>query len=360
MTASDPIVRSIPGGTLDLRIERADIPLDTALAFAARRNPRRRFLFVSRILGRHIPTRPSALCAAAAALARKLTAPPAPCLFIGMAETATTLGQAVWREWLRQGGRESLYLDTTRRPTGGEVAFSFSEDHSHAPIHLVHRPSPADDRHRIFERAASLIIVDDEATTGRTAAALAHAYAKWRGSQPAVTLLTLVRWKNGDFPAFDCHSLIEGVFQFTPASSAPEQPSCEQVGASPVPAPRGSRHGIVSPQSSVWPSEATARVLVIGAGEFGFVPFLLAEQIEGAGGDAFVQATTRSPVLEGGAIGHVRSFPALDGSGNTEFLYNVPDDHSYDRIILCCEGAPPPPAHPLRAVPRLEIRSTHE
>ena len=99
---------------------------------------------------------------------------------------------------------------------------------------------------------------------------------------------------------------------------------------------------------------------MIGAGEFGFVPFLLAEQIEGAGGDAFVQATTRSPVMEGGAIGHVRSFPALDGSGYTEFLYNVPDDHSYDRIILCCEGAPPPPTHPLRAVPSLEVRSAYE
>lgn len=360
MTASEPIIRSIPGGTLDLRIEREEIPLDTALAFAARRNPRRRFLFVSRILGRHIPTRPSALREAAAALARKLTAPPAPCLFIGMAETATTLGQAVWREWLRQGGGESLYLDTTRRPTGGEVAFSFSEAHSHAPLHLVHRPSPGDDPRRIFERAASLIIVDDEATTGRTAAALADAYAKWRGSRPAVSLLTLVRWKNGDVPPFDCHSLIEGVFQFTPTASAPEPPSCEQAVSSPARAQRGARHGISSPQSSVWPPEPAARVLVIGAGEFGFVPLLLAEQIEGAGGDAFVQATTRSPVLEGGAIGHVRSFPALDGSGYTEFLYNVPDDHSYDRIILCCEGAPAPPAHPLRAVPRLEVRSAYE
>lgn len=360
MTASEPIIRSIPGGTLDLRIERAEIPLDTALAFAARLNPRRRFLFVSRILGRHIPTRPCALREAAGALARKLTAPTTPCLFIGMAETATTLGQTVWREWLRQGGCESLYLDTTRRPTGGEVAFSFSEDHSHAPLHLVHRPSPADDPHRIFERAASFIIVDDEATTGCTASALADAYAKWRGSRPAVSLLTLVRWKDGDVPPFECHSLIEGVFQFTPAASAPEPPSCEQAVTLPVRAPRGARHGIVAPQPSVWPSDVAARVLVVGAGEFGFVPFLLAEQIEAAGGDAFVQATTRSPVLEGGAIGHARAFPALDGSGYTEFLYNVPDDHSYDRIILCCEGAPPPPAHPLRAVPRLEVRSTHE
>lgn len=359
MNASEPVIRSIPGGTLDLRIERAEIPLDTALAFAARRNPRRRFLFVSRILGRHIPTRPSALRDAAAALARKLPAPPAPCLFIGMAETATTLGQAVWREWLRQGGGESLYLDTTRRPTGGEVAFSFCENHSHAPMHLVHRPSPGDDPHRVFERAASLVIVDDEATTGRTASALADACSKWRGSRPAVSLLTLVHWKNGSAPTFPCHSLIEGAFQFTPTAAACEPPPCEAI-LPPAIAPRGSRHGIAAPQFSPWPPEPPARVLVIGAGEFGFVPFLLAEQIEAAGGDAFVQATTRSPVLEGGAIAHIRSFPALDGSGYTEFLYNVPDDHSYDRIILCCEDAPPPSAHPLRAIPRLEVRSAHE
>ncbi|MEI7773281.1 MAG: phosphoribosyltransferase domain-containing protein [Verrucomicrobiota bacterium] len=360
MTPFEPIIRSIPGGTLEFRIEREDIPLDIALAFAARRNPRRRFLFVSRILGRHIPTPPRDLRQAAVSLARKLIRLPSPCLFIGMAETATTLGQAVWREWLNQGGCESLYLDTTRRHTGGEVAFSFVEDHSHAPLHLVHRPSRADDPSGIFERAAAIIIVDDEVTTGRTAVALADAYSQWRGSRPTVSLLTLVHWKNGDVLPFDCHSLIEGVFKFTPCPSAPAPPFCEQTVVSPVRAPRGARHGITSSQFLLCPPEPAARVLVIGAGEFGFVPFLLAEQIEGAGGEAFVQATTRSPVLECGAIVHARSFPALDGSGYTEFLYNVPDDHSYERIILYCEGAPPPPTHPLWAVPRIEMRSAHE
>ncbi len=360
MTSPTAITRSIPGGILCLRIEREEIPLDTALAFAARHNPRRRFLFVSRILGRHIPTRPSSLREVAAVLARKFTTPIAPCLFIGMAETATTLGQAVWREWLRQGGSNSLYIDTTRRPTGSEIAFSFCESHSHAPHHFVHLPSPEDDPDRIFERAASLIIVDDEATTARTASALADAYTKWRGSQPVVSLLTLVRWKTDEIPQLRCYSLIEGEFQFTPSNETPVPPSYGQAIVRSAQAPRGTRHGIALPQMAPWPPEPAGSVLVIGGGEFGFVPFLLAEQIEGAGGEAFVQATTRSPVLEGGAIGHIRAFPALDGSGYTEFLYNVPDDHPYDRVILCCEDRPPPLTHPLHAIPRFEIRYAYE
>ena len=100
----------------------------------------------------------------------------------------------------------------------------------------------------------------------------------------------------------------------------------------------------------------TGCVLVIGTGEFGFLPLLLAEQIEAGGGRSFLQGTTRSPVALGGAIGHIRAFPALTGEGYPEFLYNVPDDHAYDRVILCCEDRVPPLDHPIFAVPRLECR----
>lgn len=355
-----PTTRLIPGGRLDIQIARADIPLDTALAFAARRKPRRQFHFLSRIVGRHVATRPSDLRDAAAALARKLVCAPGPCLFVGMAETATTLGQAVWREWLLQGGEDSLYLDTSRRATDGQVAFAFREDHSHAPVHLVHRPPPANDPNQIFTRAASLIIVDDEATTARTASALVDAYAEWRGFRPEVTLLTLVHWKNGASLPFNCYSLIEGDFQFTPTAAPAEVLPHTSHRQPCVPMHHGTRHGIRSPQVLPWTAAAAGKILVIGVGEFGFMPFLLAEQTERSGASALVQATTRSPLVEGGAIHHVRAFPAIDGSDYTEFLYNVGDDHPYDRVILCCEGSPPPTTHPIRAVPRLEVLSTHE
>ena len=68
--------------------------------FAARANPRRGFLIVSKVLGRHLPTAPEALRAAAADLAVQIPGDlPGPVLMCGMAETATGLAQAVWASW---------------------------------------------------------------------------------------------------------------------------------------------------------------------------------------------------------------------------------------------------------------------
>ncbi len=49
----------IPGGRLRVTTRRELLPLERLLGFAARANPKRPFLFVSRVLGRHVPVRPS-------------------------------------------------------------------------------------------------------------------------------------------------------------------------------------------------------------------------------------------------------------------------------------------------------------
>ncbi len=54
----------------------------------------------------------------------------------------------------------------------------FEEVHSHATDHLIHEP--ADDNHkRILRDARTLIVVDDEQSTGRTASNLARAIRNW-------------------------------------------------------------------------------------------------------------------------------------------------------------------------------------
>jgi len=350
---------TIPAGELRLRMTREEIPLADALAFAARNNAKRHFLFVSKLLGRHLPTSPLRLRSAAAALAAKLVTArlSEPCLFIGMAETATALGQAVFREWTRAGGR-GLYLDTTRRRTAGELAFTFTEAHSHAPGHGVHLPSREDDPGGIFANASTLVIIDDEMTTGATSENLVVAYERWRGREIPAHLAVLVRWSTplAAESRLKTHALLEGTFEFSPAPQFKPEPVAATNGSVPIIAPRGTRHGLSVPQVSPWRDPLVGRVLVVGTGEFGFIPLLLAEQIEAQGGEAFLQCTTRSPVALGGAIAHIRSFPAISGEGYPEFLYNVPDDHRYDHVILCCEDRLPAPGHPILGLPRLECR----
>ncbi len=295
-----------------------------------------------------------------------------------MAETATTLGQAVFREWQRMGldAGNSLYIDSTRRRTGGEVAFGFSETHSHATGHVIHRPSLENDPNHVFGMARSLVIVDDETTTAHTAAQLREAYIEWRrlhgNPEPVITLLAvLLRWHPpsgleaaDDHDSLRCLSLLEGRFEFTsnadPLPLAPAQTAAldERVTARP-----GPRSGLAQPETlpAAWVADDPdifpgQRVLVVGTGEYGFPALLLAESLAARGTETFVQATTRSPVLPGGAISHARRFPALSGEAHAEFLYNVPDDHPYDHVILLCEDRLPPPGHPALDIPRLRCK----
>lgn len=92
-----------------MSMRKEELPLPEICDFALRHNARRRFLFVSKVLGRHMPTRPVAMQDVASRLADKISIDPAdgPVLFVGMAETATTLAQAVYAAWCRGEGRGS-------------------------------------------------------------------------------------------------------------------------------------------------------------------------------------------------------------------------------------------------------------
>lgn len=354
----------LPDGSFAFEMTREDMPFRDICELALRNNPKRRFLFVSKVLGRHIPVRPVRIREVAGLLAARLRAglKPGPVVFIGMAETATTLGQAVFREFLAQGG-EGFYIESTRRPTGGQQAFSFSESHSHATAHVIHQPSRADDPGDLLRTASQVVVVDDEATTARTAAGLIHAMREWRGGHPfEAWLAVILRWQQGsdDDAAFTgIASLLEGRFHFEPTADLLNAPATSEQIDSRITARRGIRHGASGPQMlpTRWDPATTCgeKILVIGNGEYGFEPLLMAEALEARGAQAWVMASTRSPVLPGGAIQGVRHFDALSGEGYREFLYNVPDDHGYDRVILCLEDEAPPAEHPIYQIPRLEV-----
>ena len=197
----------------------------TLFSLAARKNKKRRFLFVSKVLGKHVPADPFIPLLAGAALAvqfqkkihqvehadtqaimqalksheatqsvyetvinRSLITLPEKTLFIGFAETATGLGHAVFSLF-----DQAHYLHTSREQIPQLTSvLNFNEDHSHA---VNHKCYPLDAE--VIKNAKTIILVDDEITTGNTALNIIRAiHSKF----PKVNyvVLSLLDWRTAE------------------------------------------------------------------------------------------------------------------------------------------------------------------
>lgn len=344
--------RTLSCGTIQVTRDQGDVALDDLFDIAERRNPKRAFLFVSKVLGRHIPVPPSVMRRAYKQLASQFSATlPGPVLFIGMAETAVGLGAGVFDE-LRHQYDEGVYLTSTRHPVNGELLCEFKEEHSHATDHLIYLPDDAEMRRRVAE-ARSLVLIDDEATTGNTFLNLLSAL---RGTGKLahleqVVAVTLTDWSGEALPArcplqVTSISLVSGQWSWTPLPDAPVpvMPAVNVTsrGAWDIAGKQSwGRLGMTAPAADLGQALTASRderVLVLGTGEFVWEPFLLAERLEAAGSQVFYSSTTRSPIALGYAIKSAICFTDNYGLGIPNFVYNVAHQ-KFDRVLLCTETA---------------------
>ena len=349
LTDSKALHANLKRGRLVVEVNASTFDPQALFSFAERRNPKRAFLFVSRVLGRHIPARPSLMADSFNALAAQIPADlPGPVLVIGMAETAVGLGGGVHRA-LSQTRDDSVYLVSTRHPTGSELFARFEEEHSHASSHLLHLPQDPKTR-ELMLTARSLVLVDDEASTGNTFINLSKALAEAGLSNiERLVTVTLTDWSQDAVrKELGQHvtsvSLLDGRYTFDedPTAELPEMPEVGSVaqGDWPLDANRDwGRMGVrehldtLAPDLEVTPGE---RILVVGTSEFVWRPFLLAERLEKAGADVHFSSTSRSPIALGHAIDHALSFSDNYGLGIPNFLYNVAPGQ-FDRVLICSE-----------------------
>ena len=216
MTANKMYKHSItlPRGNLDLTyqtnsatakdgIEQSNhYQLEDLLGFAQRINPKRAFLFVSKVLGRHIPVAPSTMRHAFTDLANLVPDDlPEPILVIGMAETAVGLSAGV-HQALQTRYPNALLLNSTRHAqhdcnhdkSSHSLLTTFSEDHSHASQHLIYQSADRATQAQLLA-SKTLIMVDDEASTGNTCVNVVTALRNAGLDQlEQVHLTTLVDW----------------------------------------------------------------------------------------------------------------------------------------------------------------------
>lgn len=338
---------------------------------AERANPRRSFLLVSTVLGKHVPVAaarcrlagialglrvaadpraPAARRALAggeraARLAGELVRAPATALpdagVIAFAETATGLGEQV------ASILDAAWLQTTTRQRSALAdAVAFDEAHSHAPEQWI---GIADD-----ERwpPGPLVVVDDELTTGATAARLVAVLHARRPRARYVVAVLVDGRPDGDGPLERCARELDARIDVVCLQRRGRQaalPAGWSGGALPralagalPPAPaRELRVRYGGPlQHHGQRREARRRLadaarataaelgplppgsLVLGTGEhLGFAQ-RCAEHAR-----ALTSSTTRSPVLVARAAGYpIRdglAFASSDADGLTGFAYNV-------------------------------------
>lgn len=333
-------------GTLDLVTDHA-AELDAFCDFAARANPKRGFLIVSKVLGRHLPAGPQAMRDAMDQLGRKLSADlPGPIVFLGMAETATALGQGVFAAYLdAQERQDVVYLQSSRQIVdGAKLIASFEEGHSHATTHLIQVSDLAIGD--LVRAARTLVIVDDECSTGNTYVAVANAMMEVMPHLELVVTCCITDWSGKQYissmprPTLPI-SILDGAMQWKSADIVHPQTlaACSNIPGNAPKTGMRSRSGLRLPEYAIRMSvhvKPKERILVLGEGEHSYEALLIAEEIEMKGGIAAVQCITRSPALLGFAMETKSTFNDSYGSGAPCFLYNILR-HNPDRILIAAE-----------------------
>lgn len=348
-------VLALPGGDLHLDVTHSEGPLDQWIGFASRDNPRRAFLFLSKVLGKHVPCTPEAMASAHERLAARIPAAPGPVLFIGMAETATGLGLGVFEAWLRQHpGQTALCLLTTRYRVAGAECLSFEESHSHAPRLFLHLPTDPVCR-KALHAARQVVLVDDELSTGNTFVNLVDVLRPLAPDLHSVHLTTLCDFMGADRraalsglmgAACSVGALVTGHWHFTPGAAVAAQAPPAQCAAGQevqvVDAGFG-RLGLTAPVGvpadlvqSLAREPTVGPTLVLGTGEFMHAAFMLGRALQASGVDVRVQSTTRSPIRVAADVHHALTLPEPYGEDVPNYLYNVAPGQ-YGRVLICHE-----------------------
>ncbi|GGD87174.1 phosphoribosyltransferase family protein [Paenibacillus nasutitermitis] len=412
------------------------LPVACLFSMAARVNKKRSFLFVSKLLGKHIPVNPYTSLLSGAALAlliQKRLFPqfgetsealleqvlsglrtpdqakeaylflaahkprlPEPLLCIGFAETATALGHSVFNTFA--GG--ASYMHTTREHIPQRSSLiNFDEEHSHAVSHRCYALDPA-----FFSGGETVVLVDDEMTTGKTALNIIRdIQSKFPRKQYVIA--SLLDWRNADNEQqvrqlrqeldIDIQSvhLLKGLMgvagspqleagnalALTSNRTAAElvvlhhAEAAEQIKAVSVSsggecnsAPYLKHTGRFGMQSAELEAadagihlladwlkayRGGSRALVMGTGEFMYMPMRIAA---GMGEGISYQSTTRSPIYAANlpeyAVTSGYRYPSPEDEAVSHFIYNVTPGQ-YDEIFVLFERDMPP----ARVKPMLDI-----
>ena len=405
--------------SLNIEENKCNIPVSNLFTMSARENKKRDFLFVSKVIGKHMPMIPDTLKIIGGILARLwineregsydyptnelvhtlisldssldimnldlkieekalrnkdnhvnlsisndiLKTPiklKNKTLFIGFAETATGLAQAVFQNF-----SNASYIHTTREKiTSIEPALLFNEEHSHAVEHSLF---PYE--HDFFNNFEDIVLIDDELTTGKSALNLIKclpgksfgilSILDWRDSSSYkmfrdeknidVRVCSLLK---GDIKCSKTKNIISDAITLVPSSTKlipckehvfeieesieGYNKSTGRFGLSSKDNPKVYAE-IKSISKTLKKERTTGNCLCIGTGEFIYLPCSISSQL---GDNVYFHSTTRSPVharnIDRYGNKNKVAFQSPEDDTIINYLYNIPDNF-YNQVFFFSE-----------------------
>ena len=271
------------------------------------------------------------------------------------------MGYGVFEAACHAGVQNALFIQTTRYHLDGIERLEFEEAHSHATDFFLYYPVRPDYRKQ-FLNAETLVLIDDEISTGKTFLRLIKAYQTVNPRLRKVFIVSLVNFAHpDDRAALESQAGVavewvcfrQGLLRFEDSQNAAIDNITVNV----------SGNGACKKHLLAWPgrlgmdapisletdvveqlcgsgfsreSKDHRPILVLGTGECNAPAYLLGRELECKGFKVKVQSTTRSPIHQGNDIALVCQFEDNYEDGIPNFIYNLnPDD--YREIILCHE-----------------------
>lgn len=182
-------------GTLNLTIDQELVPFEDIVTVAERINPKRSFIFASKIIGRYLVTSGSTMTHYANSLAGLIPAAhlEGNVTVVSLSEAALGLGYLVHASLPEECC--AVNISTTRRVLDAPIRAVFKEPHSHLTDHFIYKSFDADIESRV-DLTNTLILVDDEITTGNTLLNLVKSLNLPHVNR--VIILTLTDWSGGN------------------------------------------------------------------------------------------------------------------------------------------------------------------
>lgn len=318
--------------------------------FGSRINNKRGFLFVSKVMGKHLPTNPSIMTKTFIELGNKISKLNliGDTLFIGFAETATCLGQGIFEH--TKVWDNKFYINTTRyfykdKP----ILINFEEEHSHATLQMLY-----DFENK--EKIKNIVIIDDEFTTGKT---LQNIISKLKEKIPSANryiCVSILNWIPKDIEVTiskEFISLYNGTFEFQKNDTTYDRIidnvntsfvlSIEQEHKKLIPVDYMERFGINATPLNIYNKaileikneiSSQDKILILGSGEFMYIPYKIAQFLENDKYDIKFQASTRSPINIDNCIYNKETFKDNYGENIPNYLYNL---EKYDKIFFIVE-----------------------